>query len=395
MTEALTAARALIPAARLEPVGWLRLTERSQILRVRATGSNWSGPETLIVKLFPEAGEAWARESAALIAAPAAAPMPGLIEVGDDPPVVVMTDAGSGTSLADALLGDDATVAGLAVEDFAAALARLHLSTGTPDVRRAFTAELATRAGGTVSESAMPGYVARAVSDLAAGCDRLGVPVPDGALAALAEIPDRLGPDGPAALTLADACPDNSVRQADGFALIDFEEAEWRHIAWDAAYLIVPWPSCWCAHGLPAQVTVRALARYRTVLASELDWPALDWQTSEVRSPAGRPEVALPYVASPDFERDLALATVAWDLISASWFLNAALDKVATLHDGTGPWPDQPDRAPTGRAVILHRLDDASRRSQSPPLAELARLLRAELTRRWGEVPLDLAPAFR
>jgi hypothetical protein len=372
MTDALTAARALVPAARLESAGWLRRTDRSQVLRVRATGTGWSGPEGLVVKLFPDAGEGWARESAALMAAPATAPMPDLIAVGDDPPVVVMTDVGSGASLADALLGNDPAAAAMATEEFAAALGRLHLSTGRRDVRSAFGAELAGRTDGAVFESAMPEFTARAVRDLASGCEHLGVPVPDGALDALAEIPDRLSPDGPAALTLADACPDNSVRQDNGFALIDFEEAEWRHIAWDAAYLVVPWPSCWCAHGLPAQVTVRALARYRTVMAQEL-----------------------PYVAGPGFETDLALATVAWDLISSSWFLTAALGKVATLHDGTGPWPDQPDRAPTGRAVILHRLGDASRRSASPELAELARRVHAELARRWGEVPLKLARAFR
>ena len=55
----------------------------------------------------------------------------------------------------------------------------------------------------------------------------------------------------------------------------------------------------------------------------------------------GRRCDGLPYAATADFERDLALATVAWDLISASWFLAGALVKVATLHDGTGPWPDR------------------------------------------------------
>ncbi|HET7012510.1 MAG TPA: hypothetical protein VFI65_01275 [Streptosporangiaceae bacterium] len=372
MTDALNAARTLVPAAGLESAGWLRRTERTQVLRVRATGSGWSGPDTLIVKLFPEPGEAWARESAALIAAPATAPMPELIAVGDDPPVVVMTDAGGGASLADVLLGDDATAAGRGVEDFAAALARLHLHTSAPNVRSAYAAELATRTGGAVAESAVPRYAARAVDDLALACDRLNVTVPDGALSALAEVPDRLGPDGPAALTLADACPDNSIRQRDGYLLIDFEEGEWRHIAWDAAYLVVPWPSCWCAHGLPAQVAGQALTRYRAELAAEL-----------------------PYAASPEFERDLALATVAWDLISASWWIMPALAKEARLRDGTGQNDDQPDRAPTGRAVILHRLGDASRRSASPELAELARRLHAELVRRWGDVPLELAPAWR
>ena len=57
-------------------------------------GPGWPEPRALIVKLFPDAGEAWARESAALIAAPASAPVPDLIAAGADPPLVVMTDAG-------------------------------------------------------------------------------------------------------------------------------------------------------------------------------------------------------------------------------------------------------------------------------------------------------------
>ncbi|HEY3906701.1 MAG TPA: phosphotransferase [Streptosporangiaceae bacterium] len=365
--EAVGAVRALLPAARIEPVEWLRRTDRSAVLRVRAEGAGWPGPQALIVKLFPDAGEAWARESAALIAAPASAPVPDLIAAGADPPLVVMTDAGSGSSLADVLLARDATAAGTAVEEFATALARLHLSTSGQETRRAFAAELATRSGGTAAESVMPGYADRAVRDLAALCDQLEVPVPDGALAGLAEIPDRLGPDGPAALTLADACPDNSVRQGAGYVLIDFEEAQWRHIAWDAAYLTVPWPACWCAYALPAEVARRGVARYRAALADEL-----------------------PYAATSAFEHDLALATIAWDLISASWFLAAALIKEARFQNGTGSSVD----APTGRAVIMHHLGDASRSSVSPPLAELARRLHGELVRRWGEVPLALAPAW-
>jgi hypothetical protein len=367
MADAIAAARALLPDAGIEHVEWLRRSGRSQVLRVRAEGPGWPEPQALIVKLFPDAGEAWARESAALTAAPASAPVPNLIAAGTDPALVVMTDAGSGPSLADVLLAGDPAAAGAAVEEFATALARLHLSTGGLRTRRAFAAELAARSGGTVVESAMPGAAARAVRDLAALCDRLEVPVPDGALAGLAEIPGRLGPDGPAALTHADACPDNSVRQAAGYVLIDFEEAEWRHIAWDAAYLTVPWPSCWCAYGLPAEVARRAVARYRAVLAEEL-----------------------PYAATSAFEHDLALATIAWDLITASWFLAAALIKEARLQNGTG----SPVNAPTGRAVIMHRLGNASRSSASPPLAELAGRLHGELVRRWGQVPLALAPAW-
>lgn len=363
MTDAVAAAAALLPGVRIERVERLRKTERSEVLRVGVSGSGWPGPGTLIVKLFPDAGEAWVRESSALAAAPAGAPVPGLVAAGVDPPVVVMADAGTGPSAADVLLGDDAAAGGAAVERFAEALAQLHLS--TQGVRAAFAAELAARSGGTVPESAMPGLVRGAAAALASLCGQLGVKVPGGALAALAGLTGQLSAAGSAALTLADACPDNTVRAGGGYVLIDFEEAEWRHIAWDVVYLTVPWPSCWCSFRLPAAVTRQALARYRAVIAGRL-----------------------PYVGTPAFERDLALAETGWALVSASWFLPNALGQGPPLHDAVAGLP-------TRRAVILHRLGNAHGNAAHPALAEFAGRLRAALARRWGEVPLELAPAFR
>lgn len=160
-------------------------------------------------------------------------------------------------------------------------------------------------------------------------------------------------------------CPDNNVRAGDGYVLIDFEETEWRHVAWDAAYLTVPWPSCWCSYRLPPGVAGQALARYRATLAP-----------------------AIPYAATPGFDRDVAVATTGWAFITASWFLRNALGADPPLHDVTPP-------PPTRRAVISHRLGAAARQDAIPVLAEFAARLRAELVRRWGKVSLSLAPAFR
>jgi hypothetical protein len=361
--DALGAVGALLPGVRIEEAGTLRRTERSEVLRVRAVRPGGTGPEMLIVKVFPEAGEGWARESAALAAAPAGAPVPRLVAASADPAVVVMTDAGAGPSVAEVLLGDDAAEARTAVGRLAAALGTLHLS--TRDVRDGFGAELAARSGGTVPESAMPGFVTGAVSALTGFCDQFGVQIPDGALPELADLPGRLSVAGPAALTLADACPDNNVRRGDGYVLIDFEEAEWRHIAWDIAYLTVPWPSCWCSFRLPADVTQHALARYRAAIAGQL-----------------------AYADTPAFEQDVALATTGWAFVSVSWFLGAALGEDRPLHDAAAGLP-------TRRAVILHRLDNARNAPALPALAEFAARLRAELVLRWGEMPLGLAPAFR
>jgi len=357
--DTVAAVAALLPEARVELAETIRRTERAEVLRVRAAGHG-----TLVVKRHPDAGESWARESAALTVAPPGAPVPRLVAASPSPPVVVMTDAGTGPSLADALLTGTAEEAALATERFAVTLAALHLS--TRDVRDTFAAELSARSSGTVPGPAIPGIARSAVSGLRVFCDQLGVTVPDGALSALAELPGRLAASGPAALTPADACPDNNIRAGDGYVLVDFEAAEWRHVAWDAAYLSVPWPSCWCSFRLPSGVAARALARYRATLASRV-----------------------PYAATAGFDRDVTVAMTGWAFITTSWFLGNALGEDPPLHDVTPP-------PPTRRAVILHRLGTAAREDTIiPVLAEFAARLRAELVRRWGEVPLALAPAFR
>ena len=88
------------------------------------------------------------------------------------------------------------------------------------------------------------------------------------------------------------------MRTPAGDLLIDFEEAEWRPVVWDVAYLTVPWPSCWCCFSLPAEVTRQALDRYRSVAAGRLR-----------------------YLGTPAFDHDVALATAGWAMVSSSWFL--------------------------------------------------------------------------
>ncbi len=76
--------------------------------------------------------------------------------------------------------------------------------------------------------------------------------------------------DGPGALTPGDACPDNNIETPDGLVLIDFEVADFRHVAWDAAYLTEPWPTCWCSWRLPSEVTDEAVARWRATIEPAL-----------------------------------------------------------------------------------------------------------------------------
>jgi hypothetical protein len=97
----------------------------------------------------------------------------------------------------------------------------------------------------------------------------------------------------------------------------------------------------------------------------------------------------MPYVRGVAFQRDLRRAVVGWALVSTSWFSANAL--------GADPDPlDERIVAPTRRAMILHRLGEAAReRALEPGLARWAGRLRRAFVDRWGEVPLDHAPAFR
>jgi hypothetical protein len=339
----------------------LRRTDRSEVSRVHLASAN---VESVIVKTFPDAGEGWVRESAALAANRDGAPMPVLLASSTEPALVVMSDAGVGGSLADALRGDDSVEAAAALEMYASGLAELHIRTQRAADR--FAGEIARRSAGAVSVSAVPQFVAHARRTLTEVSGHFGVPIPAGALDALADLPQRMSAGQPSALTLADACPDNNVRDGDRYVFIDFERAEWRPIAWDVAYLTVPWPSCWCSFRLPGDIVENAVSRYRKVAAQHL-----------------------PYVASNDFDRDLALARLAWAFISVSWFVDAAITDDQPLNTRV-------PGLPTRRAVILHRLGYASRDGDlSPVLAEFAGRLSRALTERWGSRPLRPAPAFR
>ena len=353
--------RSLLPGVRLARAERLGGSGRSEVVRVRA---QWpEQPETsLIVKTFSGSGEGWVRESAALSVLPDETPACRLVTESAQPQTVVLGDLGRGGSIADALLGDDPQAATQSVVSWASAVGAVHRATvGTQD---RFRAAVRARAGELpVSHTAMSGALADAAAQLEQQCADLELAVPPGALRALRELARRLGDDN-CALTPGDTCPDNNVIVDDAVHLIDFEGAEWRHVAWDVAYLSVPWPSCWCSWRIPGEVADRAVERYRATV-----------------------EDTLPYVRTAQFRRDVADAATGWALISSAWFLPRAL--------GDDPPPETHERpTPKRRPLILHRLDAARRNENLPELAELAARLRAELVTRWGEPVLAFAPAF-
>jgi hypothetical protein len=60
-----------------------------------------------------------------------------------------------------------------------------------------------------------------------------------------------------------DPCPDNVLVVDGAVRLLDFERAGWGCTAMDAAYLLAPFPSCWCFAGPPPTVAEAAWDAYR------------------------------------------------------------------------------------------------------------------------------------
>jgi hypothetical protein len=362
MSDGLDDVRLVLPGVRLDAAERLRGGERSEVRRVRARWPD-GGDTSVVVKRFVTAGEGWAREAAAFATIAFDGAPRRVVAEGTSPPLLVLTDLGAGPNVADALLGNDPAAAGAAVLAWSEAMASLHRATLSS--RDRFRAELALRAGDLpIADHAMSTVVDEASGLLDTQCGRLGVTVPRGALRELRQIPRELRHDGPAALSPSDACPDDNVRLGDTVSLVDFEGAQWRHVAWDVSYLIVPWPTCWCSWRMPADVAERAVERYRATIEDEL-----------------------PYVRTADFRRDVALAALAWEFVSTAVLLPDALD-------ADPPAADSSKVMPTRRAMILHRLGAARRNTHRPALAALAAQLRADLVQRWGEMPLGYAPAF-
>jgi hypothetical protein len=342
-----------------------------------------AGPQSVIVKL------ARPRERAALevLTSAGVAAVPRLLAATGDPPLVLMADAGTSPSLADRLLGADPEAAAAAVSRWAVALARVQaaglklgpafrdrltaLAAGaepaTPDpdsYRNRFARDRGVGWKVAVTRPGSAAVITETIRGLRAGLAPLGVTCGPQEAAELHALAARLGPAaGPGALTPGDGCPDNNVDAPGGLVLVDLESAGVRHLAWDAAYLSVPWPTCWCSWRLPAAVQAAALDRWRAILAPRL-------------APA----------AAARLDDAVADATIGWALITSAWFLGAA-----HRDEPLGPGGSL---RPGPRELIQHRLGVAAETGAGTVLGRLASRAQAATRRAWGDRPLVLAPAW-
>ena len=350
------AAAGLALGRELRDLGGLGGSDRSGVHRAG------DGTSTVVVKSYAGGSlDSWARERVGLGVAGDAGLAPRLLASAVDPPLVVMEDLGSAPSVADHLLGTDPTAADHALVAWAEAIGRLHARTHArrDEIRQAFTEAVAAVAGpgsGDALDLGVTGTLAKATADWAANAELLGLSGPPDVEAVAASLAD---PELDV-LSPADACPDNNLLTADGCRLIDFEWAEVRHPAWDAAYLAVPWPTCWCAWRIPDDSSARALDAYREAAAE-----------------------GVPYVATDAFERDVEVARVSWALVSVSWSLTTA------LRTDQHPHPASPGTRPR----MQHRLGLVA--ESGTAAASFAGEVLEHTREQWGDLALALAPAYR
>ncbi|HEY3870674.1 MAG TPA: hypothetical protein VGM10_20095 [Actinocrinis sp.] len=362
-----------------EPVD-LGGSSRSTVVRARAGDG-----ASVIVKAYKKRGDAQVsigQEAAGLaFAAPQSAGSDSTQPAGDCPrllatdlawPLVVMSDLGSASSLADLLLGSDPQAAQDGLAAWAAACGRM----AARSVGR--EAEF-TRLLSAYSADPRPTGAERGIqnaAELAEVLDEYGITPPPGlerevvqATAAFDE--SDSGPGAYRVFSPGDICPDNALITADGAQLLDFEGAGFHAVFREAVYTRMPFTTCWCATRLPQAVAERTEQAYRD-------------------------EVVRAY---PDLSDDavwllgMATATVAWTAALTATFGHMLRREDGSMHR-------DPTLLPTGRQLARHRwshvtaqLDEAGS-GLYPAFAETCRLL-VKASEEWDLAPAPLYPAFR
>jgi hypothetical protein len=324
---------------------------------------------SVIVKAFPpttEGASAFAAEAAGLEFATGLGLSPGFLAADSAAQAVVMADLGAGASLADLLLGASADAARLAFVDWAAACGRLAAATAA---RRAEYSTLWQRyldgRGDRRHAAGLPDRVLAAPAQAAL----LGVPGLDGLDAEVAAVAAAAGSDELAVFSPGDICPDNTLLTAAGLRFVDFEEAGFHSAFLDAAYLRMPFSTCWCVFRLPADVGSAAEQAYRD--QASLGWPALA-------------DDAIWYDG-------VRRAAAAWTLSSMSWLLRRCLRGDASMNPEVAA-------APRTRQLMRYRWQWlATELDAAGDLPVIAGLLRSLLaaTDHWQAPDLPLYPALR
>lgn len=176
--------------------------------------------------------------------------------------VLLMEELAAGRSLADSLLLGDRATATADVVAYATALGSVHAwSIG----RTAGFARARARYSPAAGSRPWLETIERGRGRFLHAASALGVAT-EGVDAEIDGLIGMLGGHRYLSFVHGDPCPDN-VRLVGGrIRLFDFEESCLGSAALDAAYLLAPFPSCWCFADMPADITGLAMGAYRSAL---------------------------------------------------------------------------------------------------------------------------------
>ncbi|MDQ3787126.1 MAG: hypothetical protein M3422_07775 [Actinomycetota bacterium] len=255
-------------------------SNRSCVVRVRVAVSPFSLPRTLVLKRYlqppDEHCDSFVREAASYQLFTALASedrmCPELFAHDPVSRLLVLEDLGRAPTLAEKLLGDDAKGAERALLSYSRSLGRLHATTAG---READFDALQRRL--TVPDFKDPLAIdgASALNDLPGLlAEELGVQTSAAVLECAERSRKLLETGRHRAFSPSDSCPDNNLITSRGVRFLDLEGGCVRNAIFDAAYLRVPFPSCWCPFALPNGMTDAMLAGWRAEV--RVVWPDLD-----------------------------------------------------------------------------------------------------------------------
>jgi hypothetical protein len=250
-------------------------------LRVKVASSSFALPRTLVLKryLLPtgtEPCDPFVREAVSYQLFTSLATedrvCPELFAHEGDNRLLVMEDLGRAPTLAEKLMGNDPRAAERALLSWSHSLGRLHATTAGRDAD--FDA-LQRRLSPPRSKDPLAADGPTALDELPDLLEEeLGVTASAAARACAERTKGLLGAERHRAFSPSDSCPDNNLITSRGVRFLDFEGGCVRNILFDAAYLRVPFPSCWCAFGLPTGMTDAMLAGWRAEIRAV--WQDLD-----------------------------------------------------------------------------------------------------------------------
>jgi Phosphotransferase enzyme family len=375
IAESVAAAAAALGQALADPVLLQGDGDWTMVLRCRdvaaaADPAGASGPAgaSVVVKSYPDSADGaanFAAEAAGLSLAGGTGLAPEILAADAGRLVVVMTDLGSGPTMADLLLGESATEARAAVLDWANACGEL--SATTFGRLGEFGGLLARYTRGEPARS-FADVLPESILGAADRATQLGVTAPPGLAADLADVARNVRPDRYPVFSPGDLCPDNNLVTPAGIRLLDFEAAAIYSVFLDAAYIRMPFSTCWCVFRLPAELGAAAERAYR-------EHACRAW-----------PELADDGIWQHGLRRGIA----AWTMNSMGWLLRESLRGDRPLDDVR--------TSPSTRQLMRHRwsvlASELEAGNELPALAEFGRSLLAA-TQGWQVAELPLYPALR